>query len=287
MLPDFIGVGAQKSGTSWIFACLEEHPEICMPVKEIHFFSKKKLYEKGLKWYKKQFKYCNSKHKIGEFSTTYLHSNEALNKIYLHYPNIKIIVSIRDPISRALSHFQNDIMAGSISKEAQFFDLIVKKPEYWKRGLYHKKISWLFKKFGKDKVCVLFIEDAKENPQAFIRSIYKFLNVDKTFISSSLNKKINVSNVPRFVRLGLFMDFISKIIRKLGMTFFIRYLRAKGVIDFARKANASSKNSFNDQIIWPKRIIEELDIDRQKLEILLDRDIKSWKSYNYFEKKID
>ena len=196
-------------------------------------------------------------------------------------------MSIRDPISRAISHFQNDIMAGSISKEAKFFDLIIKKPEYWKRGLYYNKISWLFKKFGKDKVRVILIEDAKENPQTFIRSIYKFLNVDETFISSSLNKKINVSNVPRFVSLSLFMDLISKIIRKLGMTFIIRYLRAKGIIDFARKANVSSKNSFNNQFVWPKQIIEELELDRQKLQILLNRDIKSWKSYKYFEKEID
>lgn len=287
MLPNFIGVGAQKSGTSWIFACLEEHPEICMQVKEIHFFSKKKIYDKGLRWYEKQFKYCNPNHKIGEFSTTYLHSDEALNKIHLHYPKMKIIVSIRDPISRAFSHFQNDIMAGAIPKDANFFDFIVNKPEYWKRGLYYKKISWLFEKFGKDRVFVILIEDAKDNPRTFMRSIYKFLNVDESFISSFLNKKINVSNVPRSVKLGLFMDLISKIIRRLGMTFIIRYFRAKGIIDFARKANVSSKNSLDNQFVWPKRIIEELEKDRQMLQILLDRDIKFWKSYNYFEKEID
>ena len=71
------------------------------------------------------------------------------------------------------------------------------------------------------------------------------------------------------------------------MTFIIRYLRAKGIIDFARKSECIIKNSFNNQFVWPKQIIEELELDRQNLQILLNRDIKSWKSYKYFEKKND
>jgi len=38
--PDFIVIGAQRSGTSWIYACLYEHPEIWAPLKEINFFSR-------------------------------------------------------------------------------------------------------------------------------------------------------------------------------------------------------------------------------------------------------
>ena len=47
---DFIGIGAQKAGTSWVYACLYEHPEICAPIKEIHFFSRSR-FTKGREWY--------------------------------------------------------------------------------------------------------------------------------------------------------------------------------------------------------------------------------------------
>ena len=280
MLPTFIGIGAQKSGTSWIFSCLEEHPEIFMPVKEIHFFSKNKLYCKGLNWYEEQFKTYNHQSQIGEFSTTYLHSNEALNRIYEKCPDAKIIVSLRDPTLRAVSHFKNDIMAGIIPKNSKFSDTLLKKNEYWKRGLYYKKTKWLFQKFGKDKVKVLFIEEAKLDPNSFISSIYRFLKVDDTFIPSSLNQKINVSAVPRSVMIGFIMNFISRLIRKLGLVFIIRYFRNIGIIDLARNANASKNKSFDYAVDWPKEIIEKLDQDRHKLQTLLGKEIKFWQNFN-------
>jgi hypothetical protein len=49
--PDFIGIGAQRAGTSWLYACLYEHPQICMPLKEIHFFSCERNWRRGYERY--------------------------------------------------------------------------------------------------------------------------------------------------------------------------------------------------------------------------------------------
>jgi len=276
--PQFIGVGAQKAGTSWIYACLEEHPEICMPVKEIHFFSKQDRYAKGVNWYEGHFDACSSGCQVGEFSTTYLHSEEALERICSVYPNAKIIVSIRDPITRAESHFNNDIMAGMVPKDSHFSDMLLERPEYWQRGLYHRKIQWLLENFGRDKVLVLVLEEGKRDPENFIRSIYRFLGVDASFDASSLKRKINVSAVPRSVIVGKMMDFISRVMRALGMGQIIRYLRARGIIEWARKANASGGEVPSDLTVWPPFVVEELEADRQQLETMLGSDLGYWRS---------
>ena len=108
---NFIGVGAQKSGTSWIYACLYEHPEICAPIKEIHFFSRPR-YEKGIAWYEKQFDRCAVEKLRGEFSTSYLYTPEAAARIHAAYPDAKIIAVLRNPIDRAYSQYRNAIKAG-------------------------------------------------------------------------------------------------------------------------------------------------------------------------------
>ncbi|MCR4285481.1 MAG: sulfotransferase, partial [Candidatus Kaiserbacteria bacterium] len=68
---NFIGLGAQKSGTSWAYTCLYEHPEVCIPVKEIHFFSRPR-YAEGKEWYEAHFKKCAEGKLRGEWSTSYL-----------------------------------------------------------------------------------------------------------------------------------------------------------------------------------------------------------------------
>ena len=71
--PDFIGIGAEKSATTWIFECLREHPEIYMaPKKNINYFDDPQNYSKGIDWYISNFKKNNGIKKCGEFTTEYI-----------------------------------------------------------------------------------------------------------------------------------------------------------------------------------------------------------------------
>src|SRR5438045_5070609 len=91
--PDFIGIGAQRTGTSWIYACLYEHPEICMPRKEINFFSRERNWTRGFEWYEQIFAECPSRTIAGEFSTSYLSDAQAPARIKDRYPAVRLIVS--------------------------------------------------------------------------------------------------------------------------------------------------------------------------------------------------
>lgn len=99
--PDFIIVGASRSGTSSLFYYLRQHPEIYMPgVKEVHFFDFS--FQKGLDWYKRKFKdgYVN-----GEASPYYLPCPYVPGRIKKTMPNVKIIALCREPGARAYSHY--------------------------------------------------------------------------------------------------------------------------------------------------------------------------------------
>ena len=278
MQPDFIGIGAQKAGTSWIYACLDDHPDIHVPIKEIHFFSKQDVYARGLDWYSRHFADKKPGQVAGEFSTTYLHSDLALNRIAEALPHTKIIVSLRDPISRAKSHFGNDIKAGLVPKGTELADAILERTDYVERGFYADKVRGLFDTFGRDRVLVLILEDSYADPDKYIGSVFRFLGVDDQFVPPALHQKINISEVPRSLALGKFLDRISAILRALRLGGAIRFLRQIQVVEFLRGLNRTRRPPPTPEPTWDPSTVSRLEQDRVALEGLLGRPLSSWTS---------
>ncbi len=103
---DFIGIGAAKAASTWIFTCLNEHPEICSDSrKETNFFSRYYNYKKGIKYYYSLFSHCSEDKIKGEFSPTYISSPQAPYLIYKHFPEVKLIACLRNPVDRAYSEY--------------------------------------------------------------------------------------------------------------------------------------------------------------------------------------
>lgn len=105
-------IGAQKGGTSALFDYLSRHPEIRTPKeKEINFFWQDQLYSKGLEWYYEQFPESlneDEEKRVQTFEATphYLHSEKAAERIWKFNKNMKFILLLREPLSRAWSQFQ-------------------------------------------------------------------------------------------------------------------------------------------------------------------------------------
>ena len=107
--PDFIIVGAQKCGTTTIIKSLDKHPRVHIanyiyPDKafgEVHFFNKKHMMLNGINWYKSLFK----KDMIcGEKTPCYMTRKSTMEKIHKHLPDVKIIICLRNPVKRIISH---------------------------------------------------------------------------------------------------------------------------------------------------------------------------------------
>jgi hypothetical protein len=115
-LPDFIIIGAQKGGTTSLYEYLSQHPDVAPALrKEIHFFDEH--YNKGLAWYRSFFptsaafdqhlRTRGQRLQTGEATPYYLFHPLAPERVHGTLPGAKLIVMLRDPVSRAYSHYQH------------------------------------------------------------------------------------------------------------------------------------------------------------------------------------
>ena len=101
-LPEFLGIGTQKGGTTTLQRLLEQHPQVYLPPrKELHYFSLH--YGEGEAWYRQQFAEAAPEQRCGEITPYYLFHPQAPERIKSLLPEAKLIVLLRDPVERALS----------------------------------------------------------------------------------------------------------------------------------------------------------------------------------------
>jgi len=277
---DFIGIGAQKSATSWLFKCMVEHPDVCGPKsKEVHFFSKDEKFSKGIEFYKTYFEHCNRNNVIGEFSTSYLTSNKAPKRIKQLFPEIKIIVCLRNPVDRAFSHFLHLQSKNRLPKNASLKMAIKKYPQIIENGMYGKYLQKYFSVFSKNQILVLFYKDIKNNPEKVIKSIYKFLGVDDKFLPKGIDKKYNTSAA----RLSPWHNRINKIYFKLKKSKTGR--RTMNIIKFFG-INSYTFYDFLIKLSRQKKVISNKDKkylqniykqDIKKLEKIVNKDLSFWR----------
>ncbi len=268
---NFIGIGAQRTGTSWVYTCLYEHPEICAPIKEIHFFSRPR-YSEGIPWYEAHFSKCKPTQKVGEFSTSYLYSEVAAERIHAAYPDVKIIAILRNPIVRAVSQYGNAVKAGEIPESMPFDEYAKLEKSVCEQGLYSVQLERYFKYFKKSQVLILIHEDAKKDPQAFMTRIYDFLGVESSFVPSMLHETINTTRVPKNIALERKMHFFSEFLRRNGLDGFVHLVRRSGLPELVRKLNTKPKKEEKESYD-KSTLVAYFKDDVVKLSAMLDRDL--------------
>lgn len=126
--PTFLIPGVSRAGTTTLYEYLSEHPDIFIPSqKELRFFDRDENYQRGLDYYEGQFRGHRDQTAIGEVSPPYFYRGITFNKerkfnfdveddpptrIYDAYPNVKIILTLRNPISRAYSQYWKNVRQG-------------------------------------------------------------------------------------------------------------------------------------------------------------------------------
>ena len=234
---DFIGLGAQKAGTSWIHACLYEHPHICMPAsKEIHFFSK--YYAEGMRWYEAHFQACGCERVIGEFSPTYLYSPEAPKRMYEYNPQLKLIVCLREPVARTVSAYRYAIQTRRLSSTVRFADVIREHPAYIEHSLYTAQLERYLQYFSRDQILITLYEDIALDAYRFMQEIYRFLEVDWRFRPAMADQKVNVSRgIPRVDSLDRFMQRLAASLRQVGLGHVVWTLGRSRAVEGLRRLN--------------------------------------------------
>lgn len=199
--PDFIIIGAQKCGTSTMFHHLRKHPDIVLPrKKELHFFDEN--YDKGMEFYLSYFtwkKNSDLSFCTGEASPFYFFHPLVASRIYQHFPEIKLILLLRNPIHRAYSNYQHQRRKGRISisfehaiklepeilehkREAYFdhdnhSDLLYRRFSFLARSRYSEQLPAWYRHFSKEQILILKSEDYFKNPTDTFNQVFAFLGV--------------------------------------------------------------------------------------------------------------
>jgi hypothetical protein len=213
--PDFIIIGAQKSGTTWLWDMLDQHPDTSLPSeKEIHYFGSSELYSKGFDWYLSYFNGLDPGKIIGEASTSYFYDrapywynnsdqiefDDALpllpDLISQRLPDVKFIVILRDPVYRAISAYFHWMMQGKLSPSLGLKKVATEQPKrrILEYGLYAKWLRVWSESVTSDRLRIFFYEEhIKKNPEKTLTDIYEYLCLDPGFRPESPDKHVNRS----------------------------------------------------------------------------------------------
>jgi len=201
-------VGAQRSGTTYLYNILDQHPQVCMakPVRpEPKFFLNKDEFSKGKDYYESLYygKRTKSHKYIGEKSTSYIESNEVAERIKSFYPDTKILIILREPVARAYSNYKFSVENGfenlsfidAIDEESRRlkdvqYTVSVHPNAYKRRGHYMDYICDFDAAFSRSQIKIIIHEEFVSNINA-IAELYSWLGVDASYRPASYKRKIN------------------------------------------------------------------------------------------------
>ena len=197
-LPDFLILGAQKAGTTALYAYLRRHPEITGPSwKEVSYFDRH--YARGPNWYRGNFpNLLRSRGElVGEASPSYLFHPLGPERVRALVPEARLIALVRDPVDRALSHYNHELalgreplsfeealaaeetrLAGEVERlcsDPRYFSQAWWSHTYKARGRYAEQLERWLRVFPREQLLVVATEELGEAPGETYASILSFL----------------------------------------------------------------------------------------------------------------
>lgn len=287
--PNFLCVGGQRCGTTWLYECLLEHPEVYMPLtKELNFFSDIEpcTMAKGEDWYFSNFKGAEGQKAIGEITPEYLVDVSAGQRIADSLGQIKIIVAVRDPLKRMSSGYKKGYRERKW--DCSYQEFIENNIDYCvDRGLYFEQIQRYLDLFGSENVLVMVYEDSLSSPDSYVENVYEFLEIDSAFKPNALNSKFNISTSPVNKRVERIVSIRNQLFKIPGVESLVRVILRNPLgnkifwsyLEGAEEkpADKKSKKPEKSEEI-PESVMLAFKEDAAKLSDLVGRDMVSfWK----------
>lgn len=200
-LPNFMCLGAAKSGTTTLYDILRQHPDIYIPAfKEPHFFDIPENYKNGIEWYKRNYFRNANKKIIADFTPSYFFEKEAPKRIFKNLGrDMKFLVVFRNPVDRAYSHYlhskRDDHESENFEKSLELEVSRLKKHEnqsdylsylrhsYVHQGLYAQMIDRYLQYFSLDNFLFIHFEnELLQERELTIKRILEFLEIDSSVL---------------------------------------------------------------------------------------------------------
>ena len=209
-LPNFMCLGAAKSGTTTLYDILRQHPDIYIPrFKEPHFFDIPENYKNGIEWYKTNYFRNANKRIIADFTPSYFFEKESPKRIFKNLgKDMKFVVILRNPVDRAYSHYLhskrdeyeslsfNNALENENVRLLKYQDkndyLSYLRKSYVHQGLYAEMLQRYLVYYSLENFLFIdFEEEFLNNRKNTINTILAFLELD-----NSIDLKINLKSNP-------------------------------------------------------------------------------------------
>ena len=245
--PDFLIIGTQKGGTNSLYNYLIQHPKVAPASgKEIHYFDFN--FDKGLDWYQSQFADVAPDIITGEGSPYYLYHPLVAPRLYDLYPQVKLIVLLRNPVERAISHYYWEVKIGceslslaeaiasestrlageteKIVQEGTYYSFNHQHYSYLARGIYVEQLQNWMKVFPREQFLILKSEDFFDRPAATMEKVEKFLELPShkldEYIPYNQNNYPPVSDAIYRELTEYFQPYNQRLSEELGIDFFCK-----------------------------------------------------------------
>lgn len=272
-LPDFLIVGAMKSGTSSLYQWLAAEPEFVLPaVKEPHFFSRDEVWRRGPDWYRGLFS-DEPGLVVGEASTSYTNpdrNHEAARRAASVVPDARLIYVLRQPVERLRSHYRHQVWRG---QERRSLLEVLSDPEnpLVRRSCYHACIAPFLDAFPREQLCIVRFEDLVSADAPAWPVVLEHLGVAaRPAPAGAHNVSAERAHFTRTMgwiwrsRLRALVPKVPRPVRRLGATLLLR----KGPEHRERLAGST--------VALPDELLAPIWADTDRLERWMGRDQPLW-----------
>ncbi len=291
--PNFFIVGAPKCGTTAMNDYLNQHPEIFMAPKEIHYFGKdlKTKMKISETEYLKKFQNTGNKKIIGEASVWYLFSKTAAEEINKFSPAAKILIMLRNPVELIYSLHSQHLYDGNedvpdfekalsldeerkgglnLAYSVDFFET----PTYKDSVLFFEQVKRYLAVFNKENVHIILYEDFKADPKKIVTETLQFLGVNTE--AGIEYKVINPNRQIQSFYLHRLMKKPSTNFKKIARTMLpfrkVRHIIMTHLFEWNVKVKERKKINTRLNEDLKKSLVDDINL----LSKIIDRDLSQW-----------
>lgn len=274
-LPDFLGIGPPKAGSTWLWAMLRQHPTIFLPEKkEMQYFNPEAPenptlanpnYTKSLRWYAQHFSSATDNQLLGEISPVYLSSAHAAENIKILLPGVRLISILRDPVIRTYSNYRYRIQRGAI-RPMPFQKALEVDPTLLHYSRYGSQLQSYLRLFDSSQVFVTTFDDVVNHPEELLRSLCGFLGVDP-WKFDAVHEKVNETQHPKYPTAARLITHAEFALRKARQTWVIDISRRVGLGRAVRLVRSASSKS-------GRQIPELTEDDENRLRSILEGEMR-------------
>jgi hypothetical protein len=209
-LPNFLIIGAQKSASSLLHRCLQEHPDVFMPSQEVPFFQDPDFRQKSRRDLEDLFERARPGQSLGIKRPDYLAKPECAPRIAELIPDARLIAVLREPIARAVSAYFHQMRFGFIPPQplnegfrkllsGNYATAYPRSAEIIDFGFYHRHLRRFLDLFSDEQLLLFLHEDVQSTAASAIERTFAFVGVDTSYRPRALRSRpmAGVYSLPR------------------------------------------------------------------------------------------